>query len=179
MLGLCLRETGELQGAKAHLLSALEHGATAFAPDDPTFVPICDDLGGVLHALGDLEGAKALYQRTLALDREQQRTASTLCRLGAVLEDAGDIGEAQACYERALHVAEVRHPESPELVMALNRLSILLFHMGDRKRGRAVYQRALGVTKVALKEEAPEAAARAARIELAMQIDPVKSRVLH
>jgi tetratricopeptide (TPR) repeat protein len=129
--------------------------------------------------LGDLEGAKTLYQRTLALDREQQRTASTLCRLGAVLEDTGDIVEAQACYERALHVAEACHPDSPELVMALNRLSILLFKTGDRKRGRAVYQRALAVTKIALKEEAPEAAARAARIELAMQTGPVISHARH
>ena len=179
MLGLCLRETGDQEGAKAHLTCALEWGATAFAPDDLAFVPMCDDLGGVLHALGELEAAQALYQRALALDRAQQRTAATLCHLGAVLEDAGDIMEAQACYERALIVAEARHPDSPELVMALNRLSILLFKIGDRKRGRAVYQRALAVTQVALKEEAPEAAARAAHIELAMQIGVVNSRALH
>ena len=179
MLGLCLRETGDLQGAKTHLSCALEWGATAFAPDDPACVPMCDDLGGVLHALGELEAAKALYQRALALDRAQQRTAATLCHLGAVLEDAGEIVEAHACYERALHVAEARHPESPELVMALNRLSILLFKLGDRKRGRTVYQRALAVTKVALKAEAPEAAARAAHIALALHIGVVKSHALH
>jgi tetratricopeptide (TPR) repeat protein len=179
LLGVCVREEGDLQGAKAHLSCAFEQAAAAYAPDDPDFVPLCYDLACVLQALGDVEVAKALYLRILDLDRAQKRTIKALCQLGAILEDAGEVTEAKAHYMQALAIAEARAPESVEMILALYRLSDILLKLGDRKGAKAAYARGLSIAKVVLKDSHPEAATHAAHLELTMHLGPVISRALH
>ena len=68
-------------------------------------------LGTVLKALGDLAGARAAYERALAIDEaaygtEHPSVAIRVNNLGGVLQDLGDLAGARAAYERALAINE-------------------------------------------------------------------------
>ena len=68
-----------------------------------------NNLGSVLHDLGDLPGAKAHYERALTIDEaaygpDHPQVATDVNNLGGVLRDLGDLAGARACLERALAI---------------------------------------------------------------------------
>jgi len=75
----------------------------------------------VLHALGDLAGARAAYERALrileaSLGLEHPNVAVTVNNLGRVLKDQGDLAGARAAFERALRILErFLPPEHPHI----------------------------------------------------------------
>jgi len=75
----------------------------------------------VLHALGDLAGARAAFERTLRIDEaaygsEHPKVATAINNLGRVLHDLGDLAGARAAFERALHILEkTLPPEHPHI----------------------------------------------------------------
>ena len=90
-----------------------------------------NNLGSVLQALGDLEGAKRCYERALKIDEkalgpEHTSVARDVNNLGSVLQDQGDLEGAKSCYERALKIFEKRlGKEHPNAVIVRNNLKSL------------------------------------------------------
>jgi tetratricopeptide (TPR) repeat protein len=70
---------------------------------------VLNNLGLVLRALGDLAGAKAHFERALAIDEaaygpNHPQVAIWLNNLGRVLQDLGDLEGARAHFARALAI---------------------------------------------------------------------------
>ena len=66
-----------------------------------------NNLGRVLQDLGDLAGARAAFERALAIDEaafgpDHPNVAIRVNNLGMVLQDMGDLAGARAAFERAL-----------------------------------------------------------------------------
>ena len=82
-----------------------------------------NNLGCVLQDLGDLAGAKAHYERALAIDEaaygpNHPEVATDVNNLGFVLQDLGDLAGAKAHYERALAIDEAAYgPDHPQVAI--------------------------------------------------------------
>jgi tetratricopeptide (TPR) repeat protein len=85
----------------------------------------------VLRALGDLAGARAAYERALAIDErafgpDHPNVATDVNNLGSVLQDLGDLAGARAAFERALRILEkFLPPEHPYIRTARGNLESL------------------------------------------------------
>ena len=95
------------------------------------------NLGILLKEQGDIEGARAAYQR--AIDSGHLDAAPMAAfNLGVLLKEQGDIEGARAAYQRAI---DSGHPDAAP--MAAFNLGILLEEQGDIEGARAAYQRAI------------------------------------
>lgn len=90
--------------------------ALAAHPDEVIFHEL---RGGVLHAAGNAEQARADYERALELDSESWRA---LAGLGALAAEAGDATQALAFYDRAI-AADPDVPQPARAAVALVRES--------------------------------------------------------
>ena len=85
-----------------------------------------NNLANLLSNQGDLQGARPLYERALAIHEkalgpEHPNTAQSLNNLAALLRDQGDPIGARPLYERVLAIREkVLGPEHPYTATALN-----------------------------------------------------------
>ena len=122
-------------------------------------------MGNLLHAQGDLDGARPYYERALAI-REQVRgpthpeTARSLNNLGAVLYAQGDLAGTRPYLERALAIREhVLGPTHPETALSLNNMGYLLLQaQGDLDGARPYYERALAIWEQVLGPTHPDTA---------------------
>ncbi|MEV6149834.1 tetratricopeptide repeat protein [Nonomuraea sp. NPDC052129] len=92
-LARLLRDGGDLDGALVEAAAAVRT-----APDEAAAEAECL-LGGLLARTGDLEGARAAFERAVAADPEA--AGATLLEAGRHLEEAGDSEGARSAYERA------------------------------------------------------------------------------
>ena len=76
----------------------------------------------MLHAQGDLAGARPLFERALAIHEkalgpEHPTTATTLNNFGRLLHAQGDLAGARPLFERALAICEKAFgPEHPNTI---------------------------------------------------------------
>ncbi len=93
-----------------------------------------NNLGGVLQDMGDLEGARARYERALGIDEgaygpDHPQVAVSLNNLGGVLVEVGAVKEARARFERALQILRKslgdRHPNTVTARRNLETLDLL------------------------------------------------------
>jgi tetratricopeptide (TPR) repeat protein len=112
-----------------------------------------NNLGLVLRAQGDLEGAKDAFERALRIDEavhgpDHPNVAAHVNNLGSVLRAQGDLEGARAAYERALRIDEaVYGPDHPNVAIRVNNLGSVLHDQGDLEGARAAYERALRILK--------------------------------
>jgi tetratricopeptide (TPR) repeat protein len=66
---------------------------------DPTYAAAWNNLGLLLHRMGNYEEARAAYDAALAQD---PRCSEAVYNLGSLAEDRGDLEDAVRCYRRAL-----------------------------------------------------------------------------
>ncbi|MEU7740596.1 tetratricopeptide repeat protein [Nonomuraea sp. NPDC049158] len=92
-LARLLRDGGDLDGALVEAATAVRT-----APDEGAAEAECL-MGGLLARTGDLEGARAAFERAVAADPEA--AGATLLEAGRHLEEAGDPEGARSAYERA------------------------------------------------------------------------------
>jgi tetratricopeptide (TPR) repeat protein len=180
LIGLCLRESGNVSAARIRFTRALEQAEALYGANDVALIPICTDLGDALRSLGDLVDAKALYERALAIDPEDAMVPFTLCGLGRVLEHLGDLKGAKTSYQKALTIAEAQEGTKYDArAAALLYLGNILRLLGDGKEGIAYVKRGTALGKVAYAKEFPEAAATLRHMEIALEGGAVISHLTH
>jgi len=96
-----------------------------------------NNLGVLLEEQGDLEGAKAAWQR--AIDSGHPEAApGAAYNLGVLLEEQGDLEGAKAAWQRAIDSGHA--DQAPR---AARNLGVLLQKQGDLAGAKAAYQRAI------------------------------------
>lgn len=139
---------------------------TGADPDDSTWgsgahdavalIASLNNLGSVLGALGELDGARQHLERAVevaeaAFGPHHADVGTCLNNLGSVLQDQGDLEGARANYERALAIAEATYPPSdPGLATRLSNLACLLRDQGDLPGAHQHLERALAAAEAAL-----------------------------
>ena len=165
-LGRHLFHTGAYLEAKETLAAAVEMTENALGSDDPAVATRVNNLGGVLHALGDLQGARAAFERALRIDEaalgpDHPTVASRVNNLGMVLKALGDRPGALAAYERALRINEAAlGPDHPDVATNVSNLAMILRDAGDFQGARAACERALQIDETALGPDHPNVAIR-------------------
>ena len=114
------------------LLSVIESG-------DPDEAPkAMFGLGQLLAEQGDVEGARAAYQRAIDSGDREWATPAALVNLGVLLDQQGDVEGARAAYQQ---VIDSEHPKWA--LRATGGLGDLLAKQGDVEGARAAYQRVI------------------------------------
>jgi tetratricopeptide (TPR) repeat protein len=123
-----------------------------------------NELGMVQKAQGDLEGARASFERVLdildkTLPPEHPYVAATTNNLGMVQKAQGDLEGARASLERALRIDEAAFgPDHPNVATEVNHLGLVQQAQGDLEGARASYERALRVDEAAYGPHHPNVA---------------------
>jgi tetratricopeptide (TPR) repeat protein len=109
------------------------------------------ELGAHLWMVAEYAGARAAYERALAIDEavygpDHPQVAIRVNNLGLVLRDLGELAGARAAYERALAIDEaVYGPDHPQVATDVNNLGGVLRALGDLAGARAAYERTLAI----------------------------------
>ena len=123
---------------------------------------------GVLHAQGDLAGARQRLERSLEIEakvhgtEEHPSVAASLHELARVLHAQGDLAGARQRLERSLEIQAKVHgtEEHPEVAASLHELARVLHAQGDLAAARQRLERSLEIkAKVHGTEEHPSVAA--------------------
>lgn len=125
LLGLVLRDRGELQSAEGHIRRAIAL--------DGSKAVYYSNLGVVLRGQGRLSEAQDAYCRAIAITSDY---ADAWSNLGVVLAEQRQFQEASAAYERALQI-QSSHPD------ALFNLGNLYQEQGKTAEAVRCYERAL------------------------------------
>ena len=97
-----------------------------------------ENLATVLRSQGDLDGARSLLERALAirearLDADHPDTAASLNNLATVLQGQGDLDGARTLLERALAIRKARlDADHPETARNRQELSALVAKLKDQ-----------------------------------------------
>ncbi|MES1240368.1 MAG: CHAT domain-containing protein [Acidobacteriota bacterium] len=101
---------------------------------------------GLLERRGDWDGAVALLQRALELDRRSGSPslseAKTINNLGVTAAKRGDYASAESFLKQALEIREALAPETAEITGSLNNLANVARHRGDLDAAEAYLSRA-------------------------------------
>ncbi len=122
----------------------------------------------LLYAMGDLEGAKKVFEDVL---RREPGFALAHYDLAVVQRDSGDIEQAIASYERALAI----NPKFPE---ALSNLGGFYFRTGQAEKARATFERALLVYPNFV-QALSNLGAVLNKVERASEAEPLLKKALH
>ena len=139
-LALVLKNTGDLEGARAAYQRAIDS-------HDPFAAPgAWHGLGVLLEEQGDADGARAAYQT--AIDSGHQEHAPRAAHsLGILLKEQADADGARAAYQTAIDSGHQEY--APKAAFNLgqmlggNIIRLLLKEQGDADGARAAYQTAI------------------------------------
>jgi tetratricopeptide (TPR) repeat protein len=177
------RDAGRLAEAR----QAAEHAART-AADDRDRAAALTELGGVLAAQGDLDGALKAYRDGLTIARalaaadpssaDARRNVSvTLDKMGDVLMAQGALAAALKAYQEDLEIARAlaeADPSDPEtrrdVIPSLDRLGDVLMAQGDLAGALKAYQEGLAIARALA--EADPSSARAKR-DVSVSLDNV------
>ncbi|NQU56821.1 MAG: SEL1-like repeat protein [Rhodospirillales bacterium] len=132
-------------------LQAIVAEEKASGPDHPKVAKRISDLGFALSGFRDYGGAKAAYERAIAIVEkafgpDDPRLTYYLNNLGFVLGGMGDKAGAKAAYERSIVIVEKAFgPDDPRMTNALTNLASLLESMGDQAAVKAVLTREIAI----------------------------------
>jgi len=123
-------------------------------------------LGYYLERVADYAGARAAYERALAITEwafgpDHPNVARDVNNLGLVLHALGDLAGARAAHERALAIDERAFgPDHPKVAIRINNLGLVLNDLGDLAGARAAFERALAIDERAFGPDHPNVAIR-------------------
>ena len=147
----------------SHRLLVRAHGTE----EHPDVAAALHNLGRVLHARGDLDGARNAFERALTISakvlgtEEHPDVAAALQSFGVVLMAQGDLLGARNALQRALTIwAKVLGTEEhPEVAASIHEIGRVLQAQGDLLGARNALERALAIwAKVLGTEEHPNVA---------------------
>jgi tetratricopeptide (TPR) repeat protein len=123
-----------------------------------------NELGSHLETLADYTGARAAFERALAVDEvafglDHPRVARDVNNLGIVLQNLGDLAGARAAFGRTLAIDEqALGPDHPEVATDVSNLGGVLHDVGDLVGARAACERALTIDEAAFSPDHPRIA---------------------
>jgi tetratricopeptide (TPR) repeat protein len=164
----------ELVAARATLERALALAETALGPEHRNIAVILDNLGLVLHRLGELEESSIRHEQALALfeavdGSNHPDVARVLTNLGIVLAAHGELAAARIRLERALAIKEAAHgPHHPEVAATLVNLGNVHYQLGELPQARSHQERALAILDVAYEPDHPQAASTLESLSLVL-----------
>jgi eukaryotic-like serine/threonine-protein kinase len=158
----------ELPEARAMHERVLAIREDVLGPTHPAVATSLNNLGNVLHAMGDNEGARGMYERALAI-REQvfgpdhPDFAVSLESMAHAERAAGRLAEALAGYGHAVAITErALGPEHPKLASMLNNLGSAQLQLGERAASRSSHARSLAIVERAYGPDSLEASRKLA-----------------
>jgi len=138
-------------GSPSHFVPLLPHvrlvAETAERAGLEDAANLWNSLGYRLNRVTDLAGARAAYERALAIDErafgpDHPEVATDVNNLGSVLKALGDLAGARAAFERALAIDERAFgPDHPNVARDVNNLGDVLRDLGDLAEARAAFRR--------------------------------------
>ena len=182
-----------MAGARKSYERALRIDEASFGPDHPNVANSVNNLGSVLHDLGDLATARQCFERGLriaeaTLGPDHLSVATLVNNLGNVLQNLGDLAGAREYYERSLRIDETSFgPDHPEVATDVNNLSYerrlvarlledigdvgggVLKELGDLAAARQCYDRALQIDEAAFGPDHPEVATDVSNLGLLLR----------
>ena len=158
------RRAPSSSGARAGFARALGLAEAALGPDHPEVATYVNNLGEVLHDLGDLAGAgRPTSGRSRSDEKsfgpDHPRVAERVNNLASVLQDLGDLAGARAAFERALPILEKDlGPDHPKVAILLNNLGGVLKELGELAGAKAAFERALAIDEKSYRTGPPHVA---------------------
>ncbi|MEE8535823.1 MAG: tetratricopeptide repeat protein, partial [Kiloniellales bacterium] len=125
-----------------------------------------NSLGYHLKMVADFAGARAAYERALAINEaafgpDHPNVATVVNNLGLVLQTLGDLAAARVAIERALAIDEAAFgPDHPNVASGVNSLGSVLQDLGELAAARAAGERALTNYEAAIGPDHPNYAIR-------------------
>jgi predicted ATPase/DNA-binding XRE family transcriptional regulator len=140
----------DIRGHRREGLGWLER-LLAAAPDAPAAVRAgaLNAAGNLALPLGDLQGARARYEASLALYEEladRRGAARALSNLGLMAFYDGDLARAATMHEASL-AARRGLGDEPGVAVSLNNLGIAVGHAGDHDRAADLLDQALAIRR--------------------------------
>jgi len=163
-LGYHLKTVAAYIEAKVRFRRALEIAEKAYGPHDTNVATIANNLGGILKAEGDLEGAFDYIQRALknfekVHGHDHPQVATVVNNLGQILRNQGDLEGALKYTQRALEIDEKAYgPDHPKVALRANNLGAILLAQGDLERAFRYTQRALKIDEKVYGPDHPDVA---------------------
>ncbi|MHC4088889.1 MAG: tetratricopeptide repeat protein [Planctomycetota bacterium] len=160
-LGQTYRSLGLLDGAKPHLVSALETNRRVLGDEHPQTLSSMHELGLLLKTQGKMSEAEPLYRQALegrrrVLGEEHRETLETQHNLALLLKARGKLSEAEPLYRRALEIQRrVLGEEDRNTLISMNNLALLLKAQGKLSEAEPLYRQTLGTQRRVLGEEDP------------------------
>ncbi|MBF0456930.1 MAG: tetratricopeptide repeat protein [Nitrospirae bacterium] len=157
-----------------YLESAIEIARNRAGKDPDNYqsdvAPTCGNLANLLSDMGDMDGAKQLYEEALRIyrtlsekhpDAYMPYVAAISNNLAILLQDMGDMDGAKQLYEEALRMYKTfseKHPDAymPYVAGTSNNLAALLQSVGDMDGAKLLYEEALQIRRT-LSEKYPAA----------------------
>jgi tetratricopeptide (TPR) repeat protein len=163
-MGLYVGGRAEFQQAKGLHERALAISLKALGPDHTNVATYQNNLGIVLHLLGDLPAARKQYELALASDLttygpDHPKVATDRNNLGSVLQNLGDLSAAREQLELALASGLKTYGQDHPLVAVYrSTLGLLLQALGDLPGAREQLELALGIDLRVYGSDHPEVA---------------------
>ncbi|MDB5268348.1 MAG: tetratricopeptide repeat protein [Hymenobacter sp.] len=149
MIGMVLRERGELPKAYANQLIALQLSRQSHDPEGEAYNLNC--LGNISHDLRQYPQAIGYYRASEALYRRLHRlpwVAGTLTNRGSCYEKLGQLDSALALQQRAeTLLAQNLRPRLAVAALALRNMGVVQARLGHPAEAFAYYRRALHETQ--------------------------------
>ena len=151
-----------------HVLAATGHADHVSRQAGPAVMAdaawLLDLAGTYMHVQAQLTDAKALHERTLAIDEaaygpDHPAVARDVNNLAQILLDLRQPEGARPLQERALAITEAAQgPDHPDVAIRLNNLALILRDLGDPEGARPLQERALAITEAAHGPDHPDVA---------------------
>ena len=150
-VGTYLEENAQYTEAKAAHARALKICKEIYRADHPHVAVCINNIGIVLLAIGDFEGAREHFERALGISEktfapDHPTIATRLNNLGAALYGLGDFEGARDHFERALRIREETLGHNhPDVANTLGNLAAVISELGDLRGARARHEMALEI----------------------------------
>jgi tetratricopeptide (TPR) repeat protein len=160
-----LRSRGRPGESRPVAERALSLTQQALGSDHPDMAARHNNLGNVLHDLGDLTGARTEHERAIGISKatlgpDHPDMAAWHNDLGLVLRALGDLTGARTELQQALATTEASlGPDHRIMAIRHNNLGYVLRALGDLTGARTEYERALEITEATLGPDHPDMAA--------------------
>jgi len=154
-------DDAEAAGRQAKALAESLYGANS-----PVAGRLLNDIGGIFHKKGDLQGALAAYQDAERIARaafgdDHPKVAACVNNIGTVRKDKGDLDGALAAFREAERIDRAAFGDDhPEVATDVNNIGSVLQDKGDLDGALDAYREAERIDRAAFGDDHPEVAIR-------------------